>query len=252
MDRLTEAGLEVVVLSNNINSAHYNEERNARYLPQFYSLRCTVFSEAGPLSFVRDAPSIHDIHPDSYTAVLVCRDGRVRGGRKICVHEPGSGTELRTDQRIFDGADAPVPIRDALAHLDIDNVRHAFFSGLCFDQLVRGKGYFREFNRANFAFARDLRSVFVSTQSVPANFVRMLESAFACGAAQIVAMPHQRATSGTFRTFMSFSRDAGLAPAPSAHGPGRAAMTITPEILERLKTTPRDWNALFPDRYSYR
>lgn len=252
MDRLTEAGLSVIILSNNINSTHYDEELNALYLQQYYSLRCAVFGEGGPLTFLSEAPTSYDLHPDSYTAVLVCRDGRVRGGRKICVHEPGSRTELRTDQRILDGAYAPVPIKDALPQLDIDNLRHAFFSGLCIDQTVRGSGYFREFNKASFAFARDLHCAFVSTQSVPANFVRMHESAFACGAKQIVAMPHQRAASGTFRTYMSFSKGTELVLSTPAQGPGPAAMTITPEVLEHLKTSPCDWNALFPNHYSYR
>lgn len=174
-------------------------------LAAYFQLRAQVFRSYG-MEYYKDGADAYDKHPDTRFILLENREGELLGGRRILVHEPFSGTRLKTDETIL------TPLTEMLSHLDTEKLRYAELTSLALSEKARGLGLGAEMYDVTFAFCHKIKADFVVVEAVPTNIRAFVAAATRAGARQITPHPEVRSIDGDedFRIFASFHAESEL------------------------------------------
>lgn len=187
-----------LTVSNNETSKFPHAHLFCVQCSAYFKLRHDVFNQYS-MAYYEDGPDKFDTAEDT-VFVLLFKNTKVVGGRRIVVHTPGSQKTLKTEESI------DLSISDHLPHLDTKQMMYAELGGLCFDKEVRGKGIANKMYKYTFDAIKELGCDFVVAEVVPNNLMRIIEGAKANGCKQVVAKRDQLSNDGLedFRLFMSF------------------------------------------------
>lgn len=163
------------IVDGNVHYHALRFDNNSPLLKEFFALRKEVYDREGMCYYPDGAPDDYDKSTDDNIFIVAIDKytGKVIGGRRMLMHEPGTDTILHVEKNCVLDPDKHKSVKQMLPHInDIKNKRYAELGSLFVDPKYRGNGTVNELYKLTALLMREQGIDFVISEVTPDNIRR--------------------------------------------------------------------------------